>query len=207
MIDNLVADLMPVRRVRPADAIWRTGIAVGAALVFVALVFGLRADIMAARAEPIVILRGGVLFILGMSALAAVIASARPGVGQVSHGWRWALGMAMLFPVTSVFLMIGDGALPMGTLTAHSARYCIAISTGSALVIGTALVSWLRSGAPTTLNRVGWLTGLAAGSFGTFVYALHCPSTSIHYIGIWYTLAVGICAVVGRLVVPNVVRW
>ncbi len=176
-------------------------------VLFIALWFGLRGDVLAGRVPPIVILRGGVLLILGGSALAAVIASARPGVGQVSHGWRWALGMALLAPLTSLIIILGDGALPMGTLTANSARYCIGISTGSAFVIGAAIVSWLRTGAPTALNRVGWLTGLAAGSLGTFAYALHCPSTTIHYIGIWYTLAIGISAVIGRLIVPHLVRW
>jgi hypothetical protein len=169
--------------------------------------FGLRDDVTTGHAQPIVILRGGVLLVLGMSALAAVIASARPSVGQISNGWRWALGMAALFPVTSLILMLGDGALPLGTFSADSARYCIGISLSSAILIGAAVVSWLRMGAPTDLPRVGWLTGLAAGSFGTFAYALHCPSATVHYIGIWYTLAIGLCAVLGRITVPHFVRW
>lgn len=207
MIESLTADLQPVRRITPLDAIIRTVIALTATVIAVAFIFGVRDDITTGQAQPIVILRGGVLLVLGMSALAAVIASARPGVGQISNGWRWALGMAALFPVTSLILMLGDGALPLATLTSGSARYCIGISVSSALLIGAAVLSWLRNGAPTALPRVGWLTGLAAGSFGTFAYALHCPSVTVHYIGIWYTLAIGLCAVLGRITVPHFVRW
>ncbi|MBU6207998.1 MAG: DUF1109 family protein, partial [Alphaproteobacteria bacterium] len=55
--------------------------------------------------------------------------------------------------------------------------------------------------------RAGWLVGLASGSFGTFAYSLNCPSNSIYYIGLIYSLAVGVCAVTGRLIVPRIIRW
>jgi len=27
------------------------------------------------------------------------------------------------------------------------------------------------------------------------------------YIGVWYSLAVGVCALLGRLIVPRLIRW
>ena len=75
------------------------------------------------------------------------------------------------------------------------------------MLIGAALTGWLRRGAPVALARTGWLVGLAAGAFGTFAYSLHCPSLTVEYIGVWYTAAVGLCALIGRLVVPGLVRW
>jgi hypothetical protein len=206
-LDALAADLVPVRRVRPADAFIAVGAALLAAVLMVVLGFGLRADLAQGTLLPIVVLRSGVLLVLGMAALSAVIAAARPGVGQMSHGWRWALGMAALFPVTSAIMMVAEQTVPMPVLMASSGKWCLGISLVSASLIGSVIVLWLRRGAPIALNRTGWLTGLAAGSFGTFAYALHCPSSTVHYIGIWYTLAVALCSGVGRLVVPRLIRW
>ncbi|MGB5724829.1 MAG: NrsF family protein [Parasphingorhabdus sp.] len=36
---------------------------------------------------------------------------------------------------------------------------------------------------------------------------MHCPFNSIFYVGLWYSLAVAICAIAGRLVVPHLIRW
>jgi hypothetical protein len=69
------------------------------------------------------------------------------------------------------------------------------------------MVFMLRKGAPTYPERAGWLTGIAAGGLGAFAYNLHCPFNNIVYIGLWYSLALVICALVGRLVVPHLIRW
>jgi hypothetical protein len=206
-IDALVDDLKPVRRVRPADPLL---LSIGATLVavtVVALRYGLRPDVLGGIPEPIVLLRGGALLLLGFASLAAVIAAARPGVGQSSTGWRWALAAAALFPATGVMLSLLRGEMPMAELTAASGPLCLGISIVSATMIGGLVTVWLRTGAPVAIERAGWLTGLAAGAFGTFAYSLHCAWNSVAYIGFWYTLAIALCAILGRLVVPRIVRW
>jgi hypothetical protein len=75
------------------------------------------------------------------------------------------------------------------------------------LAVAINLVVVLRRGAPVSSERAGWLTGVASGALGAFAYNFHCPFNSLIYIGFWYTLAVGICAVIGRLVVPRLIRW
>lgn len=206
-IDDLVAELSPVRRVAPAEA-WAIVLAATvAAVLLVAGLFGLRGDVMAGHPADIVLLRGGTLLLLGCAALSGVVAAARPGVGHASHGWRWALAGALLFPAVAALIMVIEQRLPMGELTSPSGPWCLGISGVSALAIGTALTLWLRRGAPVALGRTGWLVGLAAGSFGAFAYSLHCPSATISYIGIWYTLAVGLSALAGRLIVPRFLRW
>ncbi len=206
-IDDLVANLTPVRRLAPGLA-WTMALALtGVAVLAVYSLYGLRSDLMAGHPAGIVVLRAGALLLLGCAALTAVIAAARPGVGQTSHGWRWALGAALMFPLTSIVIVLTDQRLPMADLTSPNGPWCLGISGASALVIGTALTVWLRGGAPVALNRAGWLVGLAAGSFGAFAYSLHCPSATIPYIGIWYTLTVGLCALAGRLIVPRLLRW
>ncbi|MFM9853120.1 MAG: NrsF family protein [Sphingomonadaceae bacterium] len=206
-IEDLVADLKPSRQVSPRDAYMGVGLAVGLLISVIAMEFGLRDDVMAGSPEPLVMIRGGTLLLLAFAALASVIASARPGVGQSSNGWMWALAAAALFPVTSIFASIIKGSMPMEELTATSGFACIAFSAAGALLVGGGLTVWLRQGAPTAIERTSWLVGLAAGSFGNFAYSLHCPSDTVHYVGIWYTLVVALCAVGGRLILPKLIRW
>ena len=129
------------------------------------------------------------------------------GAHSSRDGWRWALAAALLFPATSLALVLGGTPFPDGVLHASSAPWCLGISLASALTIGSMLTAWLRRGAVTELNRAGWLTGLAAGGLGTFVYNLGCARNSVHYVALWYGLAVGISAVAGRLLVPRALRW
>ena len=152
-------------------------------------------------------MREGMLLILGFASLAAVVASARPGVGQGSSGWRWALAAASLFPLSSLFLLLDGGSVPEYRLNSADGRQCLIVSLSGALLIGAALTLWLRRGAPTALDKVGWLVGLTAGSFATFAYGLHCAHVTIAYVGLWYTGAVALSAVIGRLIVPRLIRW
>lgn len=208
-IDSLVADLKPVRPIRPATG---TALAVAATLLavaIVALVLGFRPDIMRLRPLPIVMLREGMLLILGFASLGAVVAAARPSVGRVGGdgSWIWALAAAALFPLTSLILMFAGMPVPSEARDPMEGMGCMTVSVIAALIVGAALTLWLRRGAPTAPARIGWLVGLSAGSFGTFAYGLRCMSSTVFYVGLWYTLAVAFCAVLGRLIVPRLIRW
>lgn len=206
-IEDLVADLQPVRRqsARVGFLLIAGGMVV--ALLATGFGFGFRPDVLALRPAEIVLLRSGALLLVGLASAVAVIASARPGVGSRREGWRWALAAAALFPLTSLALTLSGQAFPTWILTSRSAAYCVGISLAAALVIGAPLVLWLRRGAVTERTRAGWLTGLTAGALGVFVYSLACPSTTIHYAAVWYTLTVAAAALLGRLIVPRLLRW
>ena len=206
-IDGLVADLSPVRRVRPQSGLLVVAAAVLVTIAITGSLFGLRPDVAALAPAEIVMLRSGGLLLVGVAAAWAVLVSSSPGVGGRRDGWRWALAAAALFPVVSLALTLGGTPFPAAVLHASSAPTCLGISLASALAIGVALIAFLRRGAVTELRRAGWLTGLAAGALGTFVYNLGCPSTSVQYAGLWYTTAVAIAAAVGRLAVPRILRW
>lgn len=207
LIDALVADLVPVRLVSPKQAMLLALGTTVAILLIVAMSAGLRPDLMAGSPGAILLLRSGALLVLGTAALTTMAATARPGVGEARHGWRWALAGACLFPLATLILSLVERELPMAEITSPLAIWCMTISLSSALVIGGLLTAWLRKGAPVALERAGWLVGLTAGAFGTFAYSLHCPSESFQYVGIWYSLAVGVSAVAGRLAVPPLLRW
>jgi hypothetical protein len=208
-IDTLVEELVPVRVLRAWHALALTAVATVVASAGVIYRFGLRTDLAHGVIIPMVLLRGGALLLLGTAALLAVVNAGRPAVGRATGhtGWRWALAMAALFPVSALLLWMQSEAATVADLHSGVGMYCLSIGGGAALLIGTALTLWLRRGAATSPHQAGWLTGLTAGSLGTFAFSLHCPVTGIYYIGFWYSLTVALCAVIGRIVVPHLIRW
>ncbi len=208
-IDTLVDDLKPVRVLKSWHAMVLAAAATLIASGLVIYHFGLRADLAQGIIIPMVLLRGGALLLLGVASLLAAVNTGRPAVGREtgSSGWRWSLAMAALFPLSALLLWMQGEAVTVADLHATIGIYCLSIGGAAALLIGTALTLWLRGGAPTSPHQAGWLTGLAAGSLGTFAFSLHCPLTSIYYIGLWYSLTVALSAMIGRIVVPQLIRW
>jgi hypothetical protein len=88
-----------------------------------------------------------------------------------------------------------------------SVPWCFGISLSAATIIGGTMTLWLRRGAVTEPERAGLLTGLAAGAIGTFAYNLTCPSGSVYYAGLWYSLTVLLCGGFGRMLLPRLLRW
>ena len=203
---SLVADLKPVRRLNNRDPWLVMSALCLAAIAAVAATIGLRADLIAGHPSDIVLLRSGVMLALGAASLAAVIAYARPGVGQQADGWIWAAGVAALFPAIAMLSAI-EGQFPQWILTAPSGALCMGISLSIALVMGSALTVWVRRGASTRPMLQGWLIGLSSGAFATFSYSLHCESTTVTYAGFWYTGAILVSAGIGRLALPGLLRW
>ncbi len=207
--DVLVEELRPVRPLKTWHALCYTLAAATLVTLIVIYVYGLRTDLAKGVVHPMVLLRGGALLLLGISTMLAAIASGRPAVGRANGGagWWWTLATAALFPLSAAFLFISGAPVTLVDLHATLGMYCLKIGGAAALLIGTTLTLWLRQSAPTSPNQAGGLTGLAAGSLGTFAFSLHCPETGIYYIGLWYSLTVGLSALIGRLIVPRLVRW
>ena len=181
-IDTLVADLQPVRPVEPRGGAL---LAIAAAAVAAAVVIawqGLRPDIVAGNPHPMVMMREGMLLVLGFASLAAVVASARPGVGQSSGGWRWALAAASLFPLTSIALSLASGSVPEEDLYSANGPWCLGISLGSSVLIGAVLTLDERIGRTIAAPRfsaalLSVFAGLsvllsAAGVFGVASYSV-----------------------------------
>ena len=205
IIDSLVNDLSPRTPMRSWQGAAAVACATLAACVLLVGALGMRKDLMGGDVPGIFFIRQGILLLLGSATSVAVIGMAQPSVGRDGGGWGWALGAALLFPATSLLIGIFSGGLY--TVDTESSLTCIISSGLSAILIGGALVFWLRRGAPTAPERAAWLTGLAAGALGAFAYGLHCPMNGLDYIGLWYGTAVSMCAVTGRLVVPYMIRW
>ena len=95
------------------------------------------------------------------------------------------------------------GHMILGTEWAMCA-FCIPLF---AIFPFAALIWALRRGAPTNLKRTGAIAGLVAGALGAVAYAFHCPDDSIPFIALWYGAMVGLCALMGAVFGPRLLRW
>lgn len=209
IIDDLIADLSPVRPIRPLDGMALTVAMTVLASLLVAMTLGVRSDLMAGDVHRMFFVRAGMLLLVGLTAGYAAIASARPKVGmRRSHRW-WlgAVAIASLLPIAAIATLVRYGPVPISVFAPAVGAECLTVSGLCALIVGTAMTLWLRRGAPTSPERAGWLVGLASGGLGAAAYSICCPFNSVIYVGTWYSLAVILCAFVGRLAVPRLLRW
>jgi hypothetical protein len=210
LLDRLAGELTPVRPLddRPALAMLILLLLAAAALVIQWL--GMRPDLAAGQLHPMLLLRAGTLLLLGGVSTFALLGHAHPGVGRIDQGWRAAALLASLFPLSAVLLALQSpaaAAAAMGGSVRVDGLECVMVSLSAGLLCAAPMLLHLRRGAPVAPERAGMLVGLAAGSLGAFAYSLHCPFNDFVYIGVWNGLAVAVAAVVGRLVVPPLIRW
>jgi len=208
LIANLVDELRPVRRLRQSQGLWFIAAAIGICLAAVLLSVGLRPDVAAGRLDPMFLMGSGSFLILGLAAAVTVVIMGRPQVGTDHRGWLWAAAMATLLPLAALITGIADGpATALARSTPDHGITCLVAGSVLGLVPALLLVAWLRRGAPTSPERAGLVTGVAAGSFGIFAVSLYCPYNDIMHIGLWHSLVVVACAVAGRALIPRLIRW
>ena len=206
LIAELAQDLAPVRPIRMAQGMALVAAATIGTLVLVEIIDGLWRGIAHGRASAFFFVANGMLAILGAAAALAVVRMASPHVGNRHDGARWTTGMLALLPVAAVLTLGFSGAASQVLHDAYGLE-CFASGSAFGLITGGALVMWLRRGAPVSLNSAGIYTGIAAGAVGSFAYGMACPIDGIAHMGIWHVMPVALSAIVGRFVVPPLVRW
>jgi hypothetical protein len=205
-IASLVEDLQPVRPVSARIPLLLSAIMTVAATALIVYFQGMRPDLASGQPDEMFLVRTGVLLLLGGATGHAVTSMASPSVGRSQNGWQIALAAAAIFPLSAI-IVASTGDIGPAFSAMESGMRCLFYSLLTALSTAVPMVLWLRKGAPTSPVRAGWLTGVAAGGMGAFAYNIHCPFDDVVYIGLWYGLAVGLCAVAGRLIVPRLIRW
>ncbi|MBX7501604.1 DUF1109 domain-containing protein [Qipengyuania sp. YG27] len=206
LIDELAADLAPVRPLRRARGIALVATATLVAVVLVEVIDGFWRGIATGQASPLFFIANGMFAMLGTAAALAAIRMASPQVGNSHEGTRWALAMAALLPVAALVVLGLQGDLGQVAHDPYGFGCLIAgIEFGGLTFV--ALIVWLRRGAPVSPPLAGTLTGIAAGSLGTFAHGLACPVDTLAHLGSWHVLPVVLGGVIGRITVPPLVRW
>lgn len=207
LIDQLVHGLEPVRPLRFSGGLGfaLAGLAVTGATV--ASLFGVRPDVVAGRFDPVFLLASGLFLMLGLASAVTVIVMSRPRVGTDHSGWFWAAAMAALLPLAAGIIALGRGGRDFTAVEAGHGLECLVAGGLLASITFAVLIWWLRRGAPTSPERAGLITGVAAGSFGIFAFSFHCAYNDIVHIGLWHGAVVLAAAVIGRMAVPQLIRW
>ncbi len=208
LIAALTEDLTPVRRVSPVEGglliATATLIAFGLSVFFYQFWTGL----VTGEASGYFWITHGLLMVLGVSSTASLVASSRPRVGIHANAPMWSAAMLAIVPVAAVIGLFSFGANHSHAgLNDPAAFMCTQASLLAGLLVAATAVLWLRRGAPVSIERSAWLTGLAAGSLGTLAYGITCPVDSLSHVGLWHVAPVAVSAVIARIVVPPLIRW
>lgn len=206
LIASLTQDLTPVVRVRPVHGALLVGIATLIAGLGSIAWFGFWTGMVSGEASGYFWIVNGLLALLGSASTAAVVAAALPRVGARGNVALWCTAMVGVLPVAGLLSLISAH-----THRANEAMMweweCAAFGLIAGVVVAFAAIMFLRRGAPVSIERASWATGLAAGSLGSLAYGITCPMDSIAHLGIVHVIPVGIAAVLARLVVPRLIRW
>ena len=207
LIAGLVADLTPIAPLRKRGGMALALLALGAGITGILVQLGLRADLAAGQPEAMVLISCGLFLVLTLASSWAVVDLARPYVGVRREGWGWTALMAGVLPSAALVLMAAAWLRDEPSGLALDGWNCMSFGLGWGLLTATALVLWLRRGAPSRLDRAGLLTGVAAGAAGIFAISLYCPHNDLVHIGIWHGLTVVLAGIAGRLVIPRLIAW
>jgi len=95
----------------------------------------------------------------------------------------------------------------MAALQGVSWQVCsrnIVILAAPMLAMSIAALRWM---APTRPMAAGFAAGAFSGGIAATVYGLHCPEATFVFVGLWYTLGVVACGVIGAIAGRLALRW
>lgn len=207
LIKALATDTRP--RAAALSTVWWGAVALAVALaatIFFATL-GPRPDIVAAAETPRFLFKFVVTITLAAGAFGLARALSRPG-----ETWRRVLPFLTVAPALIAMAVIVElvllppeswGTRMVGTNSLVCMAYVTAIGVGP---LGILLLA-LRHGATTRPTLAGAAAGLLAGGIAATFYAAQCTDDSPLFVAAWYTLAVGLLALLGAAVAHRVCRW
>jgi hypothetical protein len=208
LIGRLATDLSPVSRwAVPRRLLSGLGVGAASSAVLVTAGLGVRPDLAEAARTPEFWAK--LIYTLAMCVVGVWVASraVRPA-GETL--WRTTAILIPLFAVSlaasfqSAFDDSGDGTRLLFGSTAIVCPWLVVLCSLGPLA---GLIWAARGCAPTDIPRAGAALGLAAGGMGGALYSFHCTEPGMSFLGVWYTLGLGIVVLIGCAVGPRFFRW
>lgn len=144
---------------------------------------------------------------LALCAVAATLQLARPDTRPMGWLWIMAAPIAGLAGVGAAEMARAPASQWMPMWLGGSWTVCSSTLLLLALPIFGGLLWSFRKLAPTRLRAAGATAGLTAGAWAATLYCLHCPEVSAIFVLTWYTLGIGLAALLGALLGPRLLRW
>jgi hypothetical protein len=206
LIAALTEDMEPVRQIKPVHGAALVGAATLVASLLSIAYFGFWTGMVSGEASGYFWIANGSLAVLGAASTAGLVASALPRVGASGNSTIWGAAMIGVLPVAGLLSFLST-IITRRPETVMWYWECAAYGTIAGLLVMAAAVMFLRRGAPVSIERAGWATGIAAGSLGSLAYGITCPLDTVTHVGIVHIAPVAIAAIAGRLIVPPLIRW
>jgi len=183
------------------------GLGAAVALAAMMLFLGIRTDLLEQHALLFVMVKSAFAgAIIGIS-LANLTRIARPGGERLVS---FTLGLSP-FGVALVAASVSLALAPLSDwkamIVGQNWLLCLVCIPLNAIVPFAGIIWAMRQLAPTNLTLAGAMAGRAAGGISAFAYALHCTDDSFPFIALWYGLTIALCAVLGGVVGPRLLRW
>ncbi len=206
LIDMLAQGVEPAERPRAMQRLALTlVVGLAAALLIIALWFGVRPDSGAARMP---------VMLKAMFAAAAAAAMLPLAVRLMKPGrpLGWRIGAVFLFlgicVVATVVALMGEAPEErMNALMGGGFPWCVVIVPILAAPTAAGLLWLMRSFAPTRLTLAGAAIGALSGGVGAMAYAMYCPVDSVAFVTTWYVVAIALCAAIGAVIGARLLRW
>jgi hypothetical protein len=206
LIEQLAADLEPVRYLRFREGVLWVGLSLLATVVAIAFIDGLWHGILHGEASPFFMITNGLLLVLGCASATSVLRMAAPRVGNLHDAPLWAMAMVAVLPLSAVLVLLSEGAA-MTLLEDPHGLNCLSAALVSSVLCAATLIFWLRRGAPVSPTRAGLHLGVAATALGSASYGLACPLDSMSHLALWHVAPVVIGGLAGRVMLPPLLRW
>jgi hypothetical protein len=149
------------------------------------------------------------IFTLGLAAAggSSLVTYARPG--QSVRKPQILMGLLLLIVVSAgiVALTTFDSATWSAMIRGGDWGTCLICIPIFAVIPFVAFIWALRKGAPTRLSLAGALAGLVAGALGSAAAVVHQTGDSIPAMALWYGVPIVLCAVIGAILGPRLLRW
>jgi hypothetical protein len=208
LIERLVNELKPVRPRRLLrDALVLAVLCVVELGLFLAL-GPMRPDMDMAMEMPSFWWKLGSLGLIAAAGAAVALLSFDPAESP-RPGLRWVVGIIAASLAAGWLIDAARAGLPAlaARLNWHDGLQCVAkmVLLSVPAILGLGLL--MRRGAPTDTGGTALAVGIAAASWGAFVFVFACPYDDPLYIALWYTVGCGFVTLASRLLLPRLTRW
>jgi hypothetical protein len=208
LIERLVADATPVRRLRPVGARGAGWFVVAiASLAVVMLLMGVRRELGDPADRLDFAVEAALLLLTAISASLGALVVSIPGA-EVKPVVRW---LPVAFASACVLLAAGElvyaaatGA-PLGRLT--FAWHCVYKTTSVAILPGMVLFVMVRRGAPLHAGWAGMLAVLATVAMGVLGANIICPNDRPLHMLLWHVAPLMLFAGGGAALGKWLLRW
>jgi hypothetical protein len=177
------------------------------ALGIILVGFGVRSDLMTARAFMFLLLK--LAFTVGIvgGASAYLTRLARPGGEGRTSSISAALPFAAIVLLAAISLGLAPSSHWNKMVMGDEWLECLLSIPIIAIVPFAVIIAAVRRAAPTDLVRTGAFAGLIAGGVSAMGYALHCMDDSLPFVAVWYGGTIVLCTLAGAALGPRLLRW